>query len=186
MKKISTLTLILFMVLALSFNAEAQKKPKKKKNSVDFMENVWYGANLGLGLGGNNYETFFALEFSPMAGYKLTERLSAGPRIIFEYGHMRLRYTTGIQKLNLFSYGGGALIRFKVLEQLFLHGEGNIVRDQYITTSLTKESLVRPHVLLGIGYNAGGGEIMILYDFLHPNDELMLPFEIRVGYTINF
>lgn len=84
MKKISTLTLILFMVLALSFNAEAQKKPKKKKNSVDFMENVWYGANLGLGLGGNNYETFFALEFSPMAGYKLTERLSAGPRIIFE------------------------------------------------------------------------------------------------------
>lgn len=185
-RQVSMYLFIGLLAFACSFNAEAQKRSKKKKKSDDFMEHVWYGANIGLDMIGGSGYTQFNVILSPMAGYKFTERFSMGPRLIFDYAHYRFRYSTGVESFNLYSLGAGGLMRFKVINGIFAHGEFNVVNNQYLTISAIKKNKTLPHALLGIGFNGGGGEILLLYDFLHPTDDLSLPFEFRLGYTVNF
>lgn len=188
MKKYILFPLVLCLFIVLSVDADAQSRGKKRtmQKSGDFMENVWYGANIGLGFSGTGYESLLALELSPMAGYKFTPRFSVGPRVIFKYIHYRVSLGGPTQKYNFFDVGLGAFTRFKIIDEFFIHGEYNGIREQRINNIGTKTNYIKPHALLGLGYNGGGGEILILFDFLRPNDEIDLPIEFRIGYTVNF
>lgn len=183
MKKKPVIALIIALSLALSLSLVAQDR------TTEFKDKLWYGGNVGLGFSSNNYESYFGLELSPMVGYKIFPRFSVGPRLIFRYAHYRTRYSGPLDKFNLYSIGAGAFSRYKIIDQIFIHGEVNFLREQNVINTingLDKINHFTHHILLGVGYDSGYGEIMILYDFLSPANSIQLPFKFRFGFNINF
>lgn len=183
MKNIILLFVIPFMLLFITADINAQKR------NSDFMDKVWYGGSVGLGFFGTGGGSLFSIELSPMAGYKITPKFSAGPRIIFDYAHYRTRVLGNVEKFNLYSLGLGVLSRFKIINVIFIHGEANFIRIQDVYSTpmgLKKISDIEPHLLLGLGYDSGVGEIMILWDFMTPDNSVQSPFELRFGFNINF
>ncbi len=179
MRRLILLPALFLLMVCATPTIHAQK-------NGDFVDHLWYGGNVGLGLSGGSYSSYFGIEFSPMVGYKIFPRFSVGPRIIFEYTHIRATTGLGVDKFNLYSFGAGAFTRFKIIPELFIHGEVNIVEEQYLTTYYDKASEIRTHALLGLGYDAGIGEVMLLWDFLMPDNTVQLPLEFRLGFNINF
>ena len=189
--------LIIGISLGLSNHLEAQAK---KKQPERFSDHLWYGTGFGLGLSSNA----FSLSLSPMVGYKITEHLSFGPRVIANYDYNKLIDASGqIYRLNNLTWGVGAFGRFKFLRSFFLHSEYNYLRvsepasngsgflinpenpDQILT-----EKTNRTELNVGAGYTSGGRrlgyEIGLLYNLLEDSNSIDLPFSIRVGLNYNF
>ncbi len=210
MKKILVLVSLLAILTPISneINAQSSKKTlnsKKKKKKDDEenpfrIEKFWFGGGLGLGTGPYDLSNsirgnLFNFSLSPIAGYKFTNWLSAGPRLEFTYLGGRFSDVGTVYKLNGFAYGAGIFARAKFLSVLFVHVEysanstlsltGNISSSNRLET----ERLWNDHFFAGLGYNPQGKwgyEFYVLYDFLVPSNSAQLPFNYRGGITWNF
>ncbi len=171
---------------------------QRRGDTEPFKDRLWYGGSIGLafssvnlGAGYTGNEFYFGI--TPMAGYKVTEKLSFGPRLELNFLSGRYRQNGGsVEKLNVFDYGVGIFSRFKFIDFLFIHAEyGYINRALPILTNdgLDTERAGQDQLLLGLGYTSGfpfGYEIALLYDFLAPEDTTDLPLVLRFGFTYNF
>jgi hypothetical protein len=210
--------LILALMLTASLTLDAQfgpgskrgKKRKKQDDSVaeyfdesGFKHRLWYGGGFNLGLSGNSVITFFGAGVSPMVGYKIIDPVSIGPRISFQYNHIKGIATDGrVRKVQPVSYSYGVFTRAKFLRMLFAHVE---YEREHTTGVLTNQGLleydistgkvatfrdVRDNLYVGAGYNSGFGtwgfEILALYNVFTPENTLESPFSIRFGVTYNF
>jgi hypothetical protein len=203
-KLVSVRTLVLFTAILFisvhmleaqnriqSRKAPATKREETKKAPINWKEKLWYGGNLGLGFSGNNFESVFLLGLAPMVGYKITPEFSIGPRVDFSYTYFGYNYTPAVNgRLNLFSYGIGPFARFRVFKSFFLHGEYQVESRAFplqTGTGFTRVRDVQDNLFLGIGYNPGGSELMILYNFYSTRRSyLQPPFDFRFGFTYNF
>lgn len=170
--------------------AEEKEEPEAAAPKSNFWkDDVWYGGNLGLGFAGNDFASSFFLGLAPMAGYKITPDFSVGPRVEFQYTYYKLSTSRGIQKFNLYSGGIGPFVRYKFLGFLFLHGEYQVAWTQlpyFNGIEYAKQTELSSNLFAGLGYNSGGGEILVLYNFLQPKNTLEVPITLRFGFTINF
>ncbi len=164
---------------------------KEQKAPNEFLDRLWYGGNLLLGFAGSDFESFFQLGVSPMVGYKITPFFSVGPRLDFIYTYRSIRLTPSrVETFNLYSGGVGPFTRMKVYGGVFVHGEYQLAWAQYPNPTLdgTKIYDTFNNLFFGIGYNSGGSEIYILYNFLE--DERLVrsgfPFDFRFGFTYKF
>ncbi len=215
MKKIFLLSL-LAMVFTLGFqhDAFAQKRGKKKKSSKTdeyfddsgFVNKLWYGGSFNLGFSGGNNQSFFAFGLAPMVGYKLIgDLVSVGPRVGFEYNHVRLQSFGGgpVYKASPLSYSAGAFARVKPFRSFFAHFEYEYEsaestdpdRDGFIEVdqngNIITERVPFDNVYIGAGYNSSMGglwgyEIMLLYNVNQPATTVASPFDIRFGLTYKF
>lgn len=144
-------------------------------------------------MGFNNSQNFrqFFIGLAPMVGYKITDAWSIGPRIDLSYTHIRLETPgRGVEKVNDFNVGAAVFTRYKVFTNFFAHVETGIinipslVRDQAGNLITVDEQ--RQTMLIGLGYTAGGGEIVLLYDLNAPDDSVELPIDFRFGFNYNF
>ena len=210
---ISLFALLLVVLTTSAATAQTKSKTKKKKKENveeyfdergSFKDRLWYGANGGGGLGGNENISAFQLTIVPMVGYKITDYWSAGPRIGLGYTYLK-----GIDQFNTrqvvqpLSYTLAAFSRLKFLRMFFLHAEyglestENAFQDNYgrlifdtstgkVLTERTNQDIFN----VGLGYNAGDGgigyEIAILYKVLEPKASENLPFDFRIGLTYKF
>ena len=209
---------LLFGLLALLFTAAfshdiyAQSKKKKKKSSKTdeyfddsgFANKLWYGGNFTLGSAGGNNQSLFAIGIAPMVGYKLINDLvSVGPRVGFEYNHIRVQSGAGgpVYKASPLSYSAGAFARVKPFQNFFGHFEYEYQsadstdpdRDGYIEIDsqgkIITERVPFNNVYVGAGYNSGGllgYEILLLYNVNQPDNIVDSPFDIRFGFTYKF
>jgi hypothetical protein len=203
MKRIIQLSILVF-VLALAFQNDAQAQRTRSDaadkyfdESGNFASRLWYGGGFTLGFSGSNFESIFQLGISPMVGYKITNDFSVGPRFALTYVHYRVDIgINGTQAANFFDYGLGAFARYKVFRSFFAHAEygfdnevTNITYDQ-INDELNTSRRLRNNALLGAGYNDGNGvwgyEIALLYNLLHDDNDISLPFDFRFGLTYHF
>lgn len=200
MKQLSKI-FILSMILVFAFqqDAFAQKRRKKKKSKKDntetFAQQLWYGGSFNLGFSSNTYSNVFQLGLSPMVGYKITPKFSAGPRVSVNYTNYR-EQTFGGQVLSkgFANYGIGAFSRFKIIPIIFAHVEyerenyGLIYLDN--TNNLAVQRQSRNNTFLGLGYTQGYSElsyeILLLYNLTLPDNVLESPFVIRVGFNYRF
>ena len=217
------LPLILVMLLAVQVNdafAQYGKKKKKKrpekKEQVEkstkertarmggeFVDRLWYGGGFNLGFSGNSVVSVFNIGITPMVGYKITERFSAGPRVGINYTYYKGPGTDGrIKKVQPISYEYGVFTRFKFLPILFAHLEGGFKNEEFVLTDrfgqigvdpATGDPLTErqnnPTIAFGLGYTSDaspGYEILLLYDFLFPDDDPGLPFDLRIGFNWRF
>jgi hypothetical protein len=174
MKRIVVLVCLCFF----SYYAGAQQESKPS-----FGERIYFGGNFGLNFGTN----YTVVELSPIVGYKITERLSAGFGITYIYYKQKIpaynfTYETSI-------YGGNVFTRYFFTESLFAHVEGGALNLDvpaiYYPYELAREWV--PNLLVGGGYRSMIGQrasfmIMLLYDVIDdPNSPYRNPI-LRVGF----
>ena len=216
MKKILKITavLIVCMLFIGISDADAQygKKKKKKKKSDDteyfdesgsFLHKLWYGGGINLGFAGNNAESVFNIGISPMVGYKISEMVSIGPRLVLDYTTRRLSDGFQVYKVNNVDYGGGIFARLKPFRSIFFHTEFALLNESFIAVDGFGYPIIEPdnklatvretseNFYIGAGYFSGGNggfgyEIVLLYNVLAPDDVIDLPIDLRFGFTWNF
>jgi hypothetical protein len=181
MRKNFSTTFFLLVLIALSTNAKAQdssmfrKHPPKER----FLDKVFIGGNLGLQFG-----TVTFAEISPLVGYRITDKISAGVGITYQYYHYQDKY----YNLETNVYGGRIFGRYFFTDYLFGHAEYEYLNleafDFYPRRRVDVESF-----LAGGGYiqrfgRNSGIVVMILYNF---TESAYTPYAnpiIRIGLNI--
>ncbi|HKK89183.1 MAG TPA: hypothetical protein VJ917_10055 [Saprospiraceae bacterium] len=171
-------------------------------------QSLWYGGGFTLGFAGTSNYSNFQIGITPMVGYKITDNLSAGPRVGITYqyikGDARDLFSGELQTeaTGLTEYIAGAFVRYKVFQQFFAQFEGEFRSSEFVLTdgrfliydseiddlSTVRQNDFQP--IIAAGYNSGMGlwgyEIMVLYRLNIPEDDIRSPFDIRFGVTYNF
>ena len=181
-KKISTI-FFLTVFIAFSVNAIAQdstmlpKHPPKER----IIDKMFFGGNLGLQFG-----TVTFIDVSPLIGYRITDQLSAGIGVTYQYYH----YRDKVYDLETNVYGGRVFGRYFFTDYLFAHAE-----YEYLNLEAF-DFFPRRRVDVG-SFLAGGGYfqrfsansgivVMILYNF---TESAYTPYQnpiIRIGINIGF
>lgn len=169
-------------LLALSSAVFAQdstmlpKHPPKER----FIDRLFTGGNLGAQFG-----TITFVDVSPLVGYRITDKISAGVGATYQYYHYKDKYYDFETNV----YGGRVFGRYLFTDFLFGHAE-------YEYLNLEAFDFKRRRVDVG-SLLAGGGYIqrigknsaiiaMILYNF---TESVYTPYSnpiIRVGFNVGF
>lgn len=217
------LFLSIFILSAGLTEANAQSRKSRGKSKVDrafdndgnFIDKLWFGGMLTPSFNGNGEVNQFAVGFAPMVGYKITDKLSIGPRINLNYTHIRGTGFDGFNletfRANLLSNSFAVFGRYKILPAIFAHVEfeNQTLENYYVSQiqtiggfftqvarldpsskELLTEKTKRNNGYVGLGYTTTGGllnsEISVLYNFLEDPNSIRLPFEFRFGLNYNF
>ncbi|MBR9923000.1 MAG: hypothetical protein GYB31_19410 [Bacteroidetes bacterium] len=198
--------LLLIFVIGFGLSAKAQSDNENAQyfDESGFKHKLWYGGGFNLGFSGNQNLSLFSLGISPMVGYKIIDQVSVGPRLSFQYNHIKGIATDGrVRKVQPVSFSYGAFARWKFLPMIFAHVEYEIANTAGVYTNSQGFLLydinsgeiqtyreLRHNMYIGAGYNSGFGnfgyELLLLYNALTPENSLELPFSIRFGLTYNF
>lgn len=164
--KNSIFVFALLSILLLGYSADilAQKAQRPDSNNSNSTSQGRFFLEGNFGFNVSNTST--AILFSPLLGYKINNKLSAGGGPMFEY--ISYRYTpTDVYKNT--TLGGRAFARYNILDNLFVHGEYNIINYKLFATN---ERVWESHLPVGGGYRQSLGgrstiNLMILYDVLY-------------------
>jgi hypothetical protein len=146
-------------------------------------ERIFVGGFIGLQFG-----TFTAVSVNTLAGYRITNRLSAG--IGGTYMYANDRYWE--QSMTSHTYGGSLFARFRVIEKAFIHAENEwlsvVSRADHLDDG--RRRISETNFLLGPGYGFSLSprarlNILLLYNF-NENSQVYFdnPF-FRVGLDIS-
>jgi hypothetical protein len=155
-------------------------KSKQSLNDLTHRERTVVGGSLGLGLSSSNGSGMFYGSLTPLVGYRVTERLSAGVGFNYTYYKSRL-YEEQF-------YAGIAWARLGLFNGLFACAEIDQVNAPvYSMGGITRESF--PLVLAGGGISQGighglGSYFQIMYDFTEEARSPYGPLIIRGGLLI--
>jgi hypothetical protein len=158
----------------------SNEKAKENMNDLTRRERTVVGGSLGLGLSSSNGSGMFYGSLTPLLGYRVTDRLSAGVGFNYTYYKSRL-YEEQI-------YAGIAWARFGLFNGLFACAEINQVNAPiYSLGGMTRENF--PLVLAGGGISQGiehglGTYFQIMYDFTEEVRSPYGPIIIRGGLLI--
>lgn len=153
---------------------------KENMNDLTNRERTVVGGSLGLGLSSSNGSGMFYGALTPLVGYRVTERLSAGVGFNYTYYKTRL-YEEQI-------YAGIAWARLGLFNGLFACAEIDQVNAPiYSMGSMKRESF--PLVLAGGGISQGigpgiGTYFQIMYDFTEEVRSPYGPLIIRGGILV--
>ncbi|MEZ4896051.1 MAG: hypothetical protein R2806_04395 [Saprospiraceae bacterium] len=197
MKGSYLLTIVMIVFLASEGMAQSRtssrRAPAKKK--TEWTDHLWYGGGVSLGISNSN----FGIGLAPLAGYKILESLSVGPRldVFYNGGRYQEFFGSPVLRYNTISVGGGIFTRFKIFRGLFAHVEGDYyslespVSVDNLTNKIITERTTEPRLYVGAGYSTGGAgrwgsEISIVYNTLADANSVLIPWEYRIGLNYNF
>jgi len=178
--------------MMITQNTYAQARSSKK--STELTSRLWYGGGLGLGFQSFAQQSSFLFALFPMAGYKITDAISIGPRIGLTYQYLKTRgFDNRIYKFHPLELSGALFSRAKLFRPFFAHVEFEVANEKrpvYDNAGIPSiGTSIENNFYLGAGYNSGGkfaSEIYILYNVLEDENTLDVPFVIRGGFTYNF
>lgn len=168
--------MMLFGFLFLSQNIYAQEKLGNNQPSRWFI-----GGNLGMQFG-----TVTVLDISPHAGYKLTNRLSFGAGITYQYvkeGKGDYAYSSNV-------FGARAFSSYAIIPEVFAYAEYEVLNYEVPINTNDYARKNVSSVLVGGGYRQLIGpnmysDIMILWNLTEsPNSRYSNPI-YRVGLIIS-
>jgi len=152
MKKIILLSLIaISTILPDSLDTKTDSIQTTQQTQVTQPQQTaskwYYGGTLGFSF----WNDYFYLTVQPMVGYKVTPKLSIGGKIGYSY----INYSD--VDIDTHNYGASLFSRFRVIPQLYLHGE--FVYWSYETIVFNQSTLSYesgrdwvPFILLGGGF----------------------------------
>jgi hypothetical protein len=175
---------ILLILFCISAAIQAQdststKKPKPKTQPKEkFSDKVFFGGNIGMQFG---TITFF--EFSPLVGYRINEKVSAGIGLTYQYYQYKDRYIDF--KTNV--YGGRVFGRYFFTDYLFGHAEYEYLNLEAF--DFRRHRVDVGSLMAGGGYyqrfsDRAGIVAMILYNF---TESVYTPYTnpiFRVGFVV--
>jgi hypothetical protein len=160
-------------------------KPRPEHHDVpkpDILDKIYYGGNLGMNFG----KGYAFLEASPLIGYRITDKFSAGLTGTYMYYNFTTVYGENISD-NI--YGAGVFARYFVLQNVFAHVETKFLNGMWADG---ERSTIYP-VLAGAGYRSKMGSrgsvfIMVLYDLNYDPARSLFPspFLYTFGFGLGF
>jgi len=154
---------IIFFLMLISFMGYAQKEVNMD-SGPSFMDRVYTGGGFGFSTTSN--ETY--LSVSPLAGYMITQKLSAGLGITYQY------YNNSFYKADDHRYGGKVFVMQMLVYHLFLYGEYNFINLNPAPwlDSISRETYTR--TMLGGGFSQPLGRasfnVIAAYDITHDSN----------------
>lgn len=138
-----------------------------------FWDRVFTGGGIGLQFGSQTF-----VNVSPILGYRLTEKFSAGISITYLY--YKYKDPNPAYSYSTNTYGGSVFSRYFILENLFAHVEYELLRLEVrdvVSRPLGSKDITS--VLVGGGYRQMLGErsslnLMILYNL---NESSYSPYQ---------
>lgn len=156
------------------------------ESNASWKDRVFVGGGLGLQFG-----DITNIQVSPIVGYRINEKLSAGIGITYIYFKDNRDNTPDFETD---IYGGSVFVRRNLNEQFFLQAEYESLNLEFFNFndgSVTREWV--PGLLLGGGYfmplgRHAGFSATALYNVIH--DDLKSPYNspliLRIGFTVGF
>lgn len=156
------------------------------ESGSDWKDRVYVGGGLGLQFG-----DITNIQVSPVIGYRINDKLSAGIGITYIY--YKIKFDSG-QEFQTDIYGGSVFVRRNLNEQFFLQAEYESLNLEFFNRndgSVTREWV--PGLLLGGGYfmplgRNAGFSATVLYNVIY--DQLKSPYNsplvLRIGFTVGF
>lgn len=199
--------LLVFAFCLVHFSAEAQRsrvntkrntddrleksQDKRTEDQVPLIDKLWFGGAVNFFWINGSTTSQLLVGIAPMVGYKVTDKLSFGPRIEVQYTSFKIRSgPNSSQNLNNLNFGGFGFGRYKIFRNFFIHVETGITTEPYLALDAAGNPEfvreLRQPVMAGLGYSEGGGEIYLLYDFNDPDQNTRFPFQYRFGFNYNF
>lgn len=191
----SLATILFITIFSLSSFGQYTKEDRDNNSLSDltFKERIFTGGNVGFSIA-NNY---LFLDLAPIVGYRITTKLGAGVGARYSL----LRDMSRDQ--NWSNYGGSIFARYKIIPQIFLHTELELLQSYNYNTFSPNYMQRAPAYMWfgGVGYstaNSGGlnFSLLLLYDFInhinspYQNSYLLgsagPPVIVRGGFTIGF
>lgn len=180
---------ILFCFIILISNgidAQDTLKTHKKPSDKNILDRIDFGGYLGAQFG-----TVTVIDISPLASYRITEKLYAGLGLTYMF-YKDKRY---VPSISISSYGGSVFAGYYVWRDLFLHAEyAPLYEPDYYDyyTPLPNEKKKAPwahDIYLGAGYRQWIGErafvnLMVLFNI---NETEFSPYRnpiIRIGFGV--
>jgi hypothetical protein len=164
--------------LVVAFQSQAQREIYLEDNPP-LRDRVYFGGNFSLQFGPVTF-----IDVSPLAGAMITERYSAGVGATYQYMNFRWLNTSGSSV-----YGGRVFNRYNVLNNIFAHGEFEVLNATYVDIRDRVQRDWVPGLFVGAGYfspfgQRGGINIAILYNLLYDNvrSPYAEPYVIRAGF----
>ena len=164
-------------------NVQQTEKPQSK-------ESRWYyGGNIGFSF----WNDYFYLSISPLVGYKITPQFSVGGKIGYAYSSDSSVDPT----FNTSSYGGSIFSRYRIIQQLYLHGEFAYVSYENVYLKplggYTTERNWVPFLFLGGGFSQlvspnVWAYVEVLFDFINDSNspyeewDPFISFGVGVGF----
>lgn len=155
--------------------------------SSGFIDRLYLGGNFGLQFG-----TITHVEVSPIVGYMINDRLSAGFGGIYQY--FRVRGSNRVADYETNIYGGKLFGRYNFSQLLFGYTEYENINLDVVLNTPNGFELGRawvPAFFIGGGYfqpigNRAGVTAMLLYNVLYDvsRSPYNSPFVLRVGFTL--
>jgi len=204
----------------ISLDAQAQRKKKKKKDvdeyfddKGNFTQRLWFGADISVQLPRTGFSAqevgqlpdtytgnLISIGISPMAGYKVTDYFSVGPRIEFNYESGRFDKIPSASSFpnearsRSTNIGVGVFGRLKILQAYFIHLEyqklGETQAIGFDSNNLVFERIWDDHYYGGAGYSSSFGAIgfqaSLLWDFSQTFSANNVPIVYRAGLNYKF
>jgi len=142
-----------------SVKAEEEIKTEVPQNNPAGESRWYYGGTLGF----NFWSDYFYLSIEPMVGYKISPKFSVGGKIGYSY----INYSD--EDFDTHNYGASIFSRYRVIPQIYLHGEFVYWSYETITGYDLQSNDYRternwvPFLLLGGGYVQNIGPNASLY-----------------------
>ena len=213
---IKLLSLVLICSFALSINtADAQtRKKKKKSDKVDeyfddkgtILQRTWYGADLSFNfIPIPGFGNIIGYGISPIAGVKINDWFSVGPRIQFSVLNGRISEENRIDpdlafKFNAVTVGAGVFARARLGRAYFAHVEfdrvsysqpANGILSYNDQGKIDLERIGQSHFYVGAGYHGQigtqwGYQVTALFDTLVDRDSWNVSLPIATRFGINY
>lgn len=169
------------ILMLVSFQGLAQRD-FEEGDEVSFKDRLYFGGNFGLQFGSVTF-----IDVSPLVGYMITPKLSAGVGFTYQYYSFTDPFSI---KRSFNIYGGRLFGRYNISEQFFAYSEYESIGIPYIASDNSEQRDWVPAFYVGGGYvqrfgNRGGIGITALYNLLYSDRAISnSPFTIRVGFFI--
>lgn len=164
-------TTLIALGLLVQLTAIAQNGEVEKEKS-SFADRLFFGGNINV-----NFGTVTVLGATPVVGYRITDKLSAG------IGGTYVYYAENIPGYGDFStslYGGNVFARYRITNEIFLQSEYHQINTEVWQFSEFRRLWI-PMAYVGGGYRVPIGSnsgllMMILYDLIgDPNSPYSNP-----------
>jgi hypothetical protein len=190
------LLVILFAVSSLSLANEFNNITEDNvaiKNTVNppASESKWYyGGNIGFSF----WSDYTYLGIYPLVGYKIKPQFSVGGKIGYSY----INYKDANPSYDTHNYGGSIFTRYRIIPQIYLHGEFVYFSFEHQTYDLVNrefgtERIWVPFLLLGGGFSQNISPNVwafaeVLFDVINNSNspyksgEPLVSFGVGVGF----
>lgn len=170
--------LLVFMLFGLQ-GAWAQRDIEENEKP-SFRDRLYFGGGGTVNFGQN----YFVIGASPLIGYMITPRFSAGLGATYLFTRVG-----GVYSYNSHTYGGRTFARYNILKSVYTMGEYEMLNFDSFRSPTETPRIWVDRLLFGGGYfqqlgRRGGFNIGILYDVLYrPGRGYNSPWVYRVGFT---